>query len=581
MGEESSASFVVPRINDNPDGWGPPAGAHQFNTVPYAPYYKGEKLGRISDWTGSNVYRNNQRYRQQNQNSEGSVNSAFYFTHENEDDFQLVDMSKSNTRKHTGNRRLNQIRQQQQMRRRRNEEKNQNQDKQQQRRVGKQKLQQRQRYALYRRWGHQNENKTVRDPSVHVRRDWSLVHDFEFSALQKAEFVVTAPEDLKLCGSLGYYDEEYDRVNVRNEKALQKIDRAFFNVTTSDDPIIQELAEDSKNNIFVTDTILAVLMCATRSIYSWDVLVRKEGDKLFFDKREQSHAMDYVAVNETATEPPSDEKDDKSMNSAGSLAREATYIDRNFSQQVLSKSAGTLDLANPNPFVEGVENAASLAYRYRRFKVGGRYLVVRSELDGVLEDKEKTGKNSYVTVKTLNEYDPKKDMNWRQKLDNQRGAVLATELKNNSNKLAKWTIQALLAGTSAIKLGFVSRVNPKVQQPHVVVGCQSYKPREFAKQVGVDLKNSWGVFKSIVDKCMECPDGQYVILKDPNQPLLHFYAVPADAVENIGDVESDDEDSLLVSKSGPSSSLGDNASLGISPVLPDISVPIVGNLNDA
>ena len=581
MGEESSASFAVPKINDNPEGWGPPAGAHQFNAVPYAPFSKGEKLGRISDWTGSNVYRNNQRYRQQNQNSEGSVNQAFYFTHENDDDFQLVDMSKSNQKKHTGNRRLNQIRQQQQMRRRRNEEKSQNQDKQQQRRVGKQKLQQRQRYALYRRWGHQNENKTVRDPSVHVRRDWSLVHDFEFSTLQKAECIVTAPEDLKLCGSLGYYDEAYDRVSVRNEKLLQKFDRAFFNVTTSDDPIIQELSEGENNHIFVTDTILSVLMCATRSVYSWDVIVRKEGDKLFFDKREHSQVMDYLAVNETASEPPSDEKDDKSINSAGSLSREATYIDHNFSQQVISKSADHLHLENPNPFLEGVENTASTAYRYRRFKLGGRCLVVRSQLDGVQVDRDNSGKNSYVTIKTLNEFDPKKDMNWRQKLDNQRGAVLATELKNNSNKLAKWTIQALLAGTSTIKLGFVSRANPKAQQPHVVIGCQSYKPREFAKQVGVDLKNAWGVFRAVVDKCMECEDGKYVILKDPNHPTVHLYSVPDNVEENIGDVESDDEDSLLVSKSGPSS-LSDNASLGISPVLPDISVPIVGNLkNDA
>ena len=35
-------------------------------------------------------------------------------------------------------------------------------------------------------------------------------------------------------------------------------------------------------------------------------------------------------------------------------------------------------------------------------------------------------------------------MDWRQKLENQRGAVLATELKNNANKLAKWTAGALV-----------------------------------------------------------------------------------------------------------------------------------------
>ena len=34
-------------------------------------------------------------------------------------------------------------------------------------------------------------------------------------------------------------------------------------------------------------------------------------------------------------------------------------------------------------------------------------------------------------------------VDWRQKLDSQRGAVVATELKNNSCKLAKWTVSVI------------------------------------------------------------------------------------------------------------------------------------------
>ena len=44
-------------------------------------------------------------------------------------------------------------------------------------------------------------------------------------------------------------------------------------------------------------------------------------------------------------------------------------------------------------------------------------------------------------------------VDWRSRLDNQRGAVLATELKNNSCKLAKWTVCSLLAGSDQIKFG--------------------------------------------------------------------------------------------------------------------------------
>lgn len=53
-----------------------------------------------------------------------------------------------------------------------------------------------------------------------------------------------------------------------------------------------------------------------------------------------------------------------------------------------------------------------------------------------------------MNLQALNEWDSRScnGVDWRRKLDSQRGAVLATELKNNSSKLAKWTMSALLAG---------------------------------------------------------------------------------------------------------------------------------------
>ena len=35
----------------------------------------------------------------------------------------------------------------------------------------------------------------------------------------------------------------------------------------------------------MTDVLLTSLMCAPRSVYSWDIVVTKVGGKLFFDKR--------------------------------------------------------------------------------------------------------------------------------------------------------------------------------------------------------------------------------------------------------------------------------------------------------
>ena len=63
-------------------------------------------------------------------------------------------------------------------------------------------------------------------------------------------------------------------------------------------------------------------------------------------------------------------------------------------------------------------------------------------------------------------------VDWRQKMENQRGAVLATELKNNANKLAKWTAAALISGADMIKLGYVSRVHMRDNFHHAVLGTQ-------------------------------------------------------------------------------------------------------------
>lgn len=132
-------------------------------------------------------------------------------------------------------------------------------------------------------------------------------------------------------------------------------------------------------------------------------------------------------------------------------------------------------------------------------------------------------------------------MDWRQKLDMQRGAVLANELKNNSCKLAKWTIQSLLAGSDNIKFGYVSRIHFRDSSKHAILGTQQFKPLEFAGQTNLNLDNAWGVLRCIIDTCMKLPVGKYLILKDPNKPTLLLYDIPSDTFET-DDESNDDED---------------------------------------
>lgn len=120
------------------------------------------------------------------------------------------------------------------------------------------------------------------------------------------------------------------RINVKKPERLERIDRIHHKVTTTDDPIIRKLAK-SGGNVFATDEILATLMCCTRSNYSWDIVVQKIGNLIFFDKRDESE-FDLVTVSETSRDPPSDEG--PSINSPRNLAMEATFINHNFPEQV-------------------------------------------------------------------------------------------------------------------------------------------------------------------------------------------------------------------------------------------------------
>jgi len=295
-----------------------------------------------------------------------------------------------------------------------------------------------------------------RDASVYVKSTWKIIEEMDFPRLGKLSLPsVIEAVDIYKCGSLNYYDKSYDRVTCKNEKKLMRVNRVFHKVTTTDDPIIRQLSK-TEGVVYATDAIIATLMCATRSVISWDIVVQRVGNKLFFDKRDDSN-FDLLTVNETAAEPPYyDEEGKNSINWPKNLALEATYINHNFSQQVL-KPDEKYSFNEKNPFVteeEEEEEVASVGYRYRKFDLGdGVELICRCEHDAVTVGSN--GETQFMNIKGLNEWDPHYSggIDWRQKLDVQRGAVLANELKNNSCKLAKWTVQALLAGSDYIKFG--------------------------------------------------------------------------------------------------------------------------------
>lgn len=438
-----------------------------------------------------------------------------------------------------------------------------------------------------------------RQASVSVRPDWRRVEEVDLGKLSKGTSPLSAlvdnspPKDvtdLVWAGFLDQYNDQYDKVSTRTPAPLKRVEtKEFYPVTTTDDPVIEKLAIEGKGTVFATDAILAHLMTCPRSVYPWDIVVQKlPTGALFFDKRDASQ-FDYLTVHETSNSPPAPARDSSNeeelINTPERLSLEATTINQNFSQQILRSSKYRTTMDHPNPFWDEEDNdgmePASVAYRYRKFDLGnGVEIVARTELHGLGKDvkkidtskivtnisankrKKKTDKNpldvpegdQYMTAYALNEYDPSyganapparpgSTINWREKIDNQAGAVLASELKNNSFKLAKWTAQSLLAGASQMKIGFVSRTSPKNAYEHVILATQTYRPSDFAAQITLNQGNMWGIMRLFIKLLENEPEGKYVIMRDPNRAIVRIYGVPVGTFEDSDDDDSDEEDS--------------------------------------
>lgn len=351
------------------------------------------------------------------------------------------------------------------------------------------------------------------------------------------------PKDLKTCGSLDWYDPQYDRVNLRQPVKLSDCSsKSFHSVTTTEDPIIRELASEDPpeesaqdHRVFATDAILAGLMSATRSVNSWDLSIEimdyDDTKLIFFDKREE---FDLLPVNETSREPPSAEL-------AAALAEELALVNQRISQQVLKKGAKKANPAGcaPNPFAGRGEDVASALYKYRQWKLDKNVqLIARCQLDGAVRNPT-SNKIDYYNIYTLNEYD-QRITDWRRKLETSAGAVLATEIKNNACTLAKYTARAIVAGADSMKLGYVARTNPQNRLEHCILQVQQYDPLHFARQnIALNPRNMWAILRNVVDTCIKLPEGKYVLLKDPNKQMIHLYAVPAEVDDEEEEAEEE------------------------------------------
>ena len=250
-----------------------------------------------------------------------------------------------------------------------------------------------------------------RQPSVDVQGDWEVIEEFDIAKLNKLVANQPKIQDLCWCGFIDEYDETYDKITTRTAKVLKKFEnRRFYAVNTTEDPVIDKFVLENEGNVFTTDSVLAQLMAAPRSVYSWDIVIEKTNGMLFLSQRDNS-TFDLLTVSETSHEPPVASEEVDEINHPHNLSIEASMINQNFSQQVLKdlREEGETPIRKryePHPFFDdedgGSMEPSSTVYRYRKFQLGNITLVARCELHGWLMKK---GEEQFITCYALNEWD--------------------------------------------------------------------------------------------------------------------------------------------------------------------------------
>lgn len=125
---------------------------------------------------------------------------------------------------------------------------------------------------------------------------------------------------------------------------------------------MEQLMEEEAAEIFTTDVVASVLMCSTKSNYSWDIEIKKVDGIIIIDKRtndteqgaldtdDKMNVLNYHTVCETALEFQPTDND--TVNGIKSLMKEAKIINDNWLNAAYRPGNDKISLEHPDPFIE-------------------------------------------------------------------------------------------------------------------------------------------------------------------------------------------------------------------------------------
>lgn len=375
-------------------------------------------------------------------------------------------------------------------------------------------------------WGGMRQHDRIqrhREPSVLVKPAWKMLEEIEFARLYKLQLDPDATKVLCIHGALPVYDRVSEKITTKTEKLVVSTSSIPALLPLAHDPSFARLAVGHPFVLCTSDTAASLLMVSTRTLIPWDLVLEQRGNIMYLDKRPDSPS-DLIHVNETANDPPSDANEHRETpNSAHNLALEATRLHYAV-PAALSKPEDPI-IYQPET-AENTATSSTLAYRYVQWNLGqGTLVIVRSEINAVARSPTAL---VLTRLQTLLEYDTKSSISWRQSLDVQRGAVLATEIRNNSALLSRWVFQALLADISSLKLVYASRISAKDTSRHAILAVQDFDPYDLSTQMNLNVPNGFGILRAMTDLCRKHQEttssNSFILVRDPNKPILRLYA---------------------------------------------------------
>lgn len=145
-----------------------------------------------------------------------------------------------------------------------------------------------------------------------MKGDWEVLAELTKIHFDKKQAVPSAPEDLLVTGKAYNFNAKYRELAAKQQMPLKGNTNAFYMTSsylpdgrgftsTSHDPVMENYINTNEGDIYITDSILSTIMTQTRSIYPWDIVIKKTDKGLIFDKRNNS-TLEMYSLNENADE---------------------------------------------------------------------------------------------------------------------------------------------------------------------------------------------------------------------------------------------------------------------------------------